>query len=106
ALNETRTKATKSGGGWTLSGKKIVVWDAASADRLIVLARSAGDPESAASPSFAPDRRAVVLVPLAAAFAGSLPAAAQVAPAWRHALSLTGEIKYGPDFRIIASQVL
>lgn len=42
ALNETRTKATKSGGGWTLSGKKIVVWDAASADRLIVLARSAG----------------------------------------------------------------
>ncbi|WP_341911561.1 acyl-CoA dehydrogenase family protein [Ferrovibrio terrae] len=44
ALNETRTKATKNGaGGWTLSGKKIVVWDAASADRLIVLARSAGN---------------------------------------------------------------
>lgn len=42
ALNETRTKATKTGDGWTLSGKKIVVWDAASADRLIVLARSAG----------------------------------------------------------------
>ncbi len=42
ALNETRTKATKTGDGWTLSGKKIVVWDAASADKLIVLARSAG----------------------------------------------------------------
>lgn len=43
ALNEARTKATKTGDGWTLSGKKIVVWDAATADRLIVLARSAGD---------------------------------------------------------------
>jgi alkylation response protein AidB-like acyl-CoA dehydrogenase len=42
ALNETRTKATKTADGWTLSGKKIVVWDAASADNLIVLARSAG----------------------------------------------------------------
>ncbi|QDO95792.1 pimeloyl-CoA dehydrogenase small subunit [Ferrovibrio terrae] len=42
ALNETRAKATKTGDGWTLSGKKIVVWDAASADKLIVLARSAG----------------------------------------------------------------
>lgn len=42
ALNETRTKATKGSDGWTLSGKKIVVWDAATADRLIVLARSAG----------------------------------------------------------------
>jgi alkylation response protein AidB-like acyl-CoA dehydrogenase len=42
ALNETRAKATKNGDGWRLSGKKIVVWDAASADRLIVLARSAG----------------------------------------------------------------
>jgi alkylation response protein AidB-like acyl-CoA dehydrogenase len=42
ALNETRTKATKTADGWTLSGKKIVVWDAATADRLIVLARSAG----------------------------------------------------------------
>lgn len=43
ALNEVRTKATKSGDGWTLSGKKIVVWDAPSADKLIVLARSAGN---------------------------------------------------------------
>jgi alkylation response protein AidB-like acyl-CoA dehydrogenase len=42
AMNEVRTKAVKAGDGWTLSGKKIVVWDAASADRLIVLARSAG----------------------------------------------------------------
>ncbi|MBS4046991.1 MAG: acyl-CoA dehydrogenase family protein [Alphaproteobacteria bacterium] len=42
SLNETRAKATKTADGWTLSGKKIVVWDAASADRLIVLARSAG----------------------------------------------------------------
>jgi alkylation response protein AidB-like acyl-CoA dehydrogenase len=42
ALNETRTKATKGADGWTLSGKKIVVWDAPSADRLIVLARSTG----------------------------------------------------------------
>lgn len=42
ALNETRTRAVKGANGWTLSGKKIVVWDAASADRLIVLARSGG----------------------------------------------------------------
>ncbi len=43
ALNEVRTKAVQGGDGWTLSGKKIVVWDAPSADRLIVLARSAGN---------------------------------------------------------------
>jgi alkylation response protein AidB-like acyl-CoA dehydrogenase len=42
ALNEIRTKATKGSDGWKLSGKKIVVWDAASADRLIVLGRSSG----------------------------------------------------------------
>lgn len=42
ALNEVHTKAVKGVDGWTLSGKKIVVWDAASADRLIVLARSSG----------------------------------------------------------------
>lgn len=42
ALNDVRSKAVKGSDGWTLSGKKIVVWDAASADRLIVLARSAG----------------------------------------------------------------
>ncbi|MEK9969957.1 MAG: acyl-CoA dehydrogenase family protein, partial [Ferrovibrio sp.] len=42
AMNEVHTKAAKSGDGWALSGKKIVVWDAASADRLIVLARAAG----------------------------------------------------------------
>ena len=43
ALNEVRSKAVQGGDGWTLSGKKIVVWDAPSADRLIVLARSAGN---------------------------------------------------------------
>lgn len=42
ALNEVHTKAEKAGSGWRLSGKKIVVLDAPSADRLIVLARSAG----------------------------------------------------------------
>jgi len=42
AMNEVHTKAVKGTDGWTLSGKKIVVWDAASADRLIVLARSSG----------------------------------------------------------------
>lgn len=41
-LNEVKTSAEKSGSGWVLSGKKIVVWDAPSADHLIVLARSAG----------------------------------------------------------------
>jgi len=41
-LHEVKTVAEKSGSDWTLSGKKIVVWDAPSADRLIVLARSAG----------------------------------------------------------------
>lgn len=42
ALNEVGTKAEKGAGGWTISGRKIVVLDAASADRLIVLARSGG----------------------------------------------------------------
>ncbi|HEX6958571.1 MAG TPA: acyl-CoA dehydrogenase family protein [Ferrovibrio sp.] len=42
ALNEVHTKAEKAGDGWVLSGKKIVVFDAPSADKLIVLARSAG----------------------------------------------------------------
>src|SRR3546814_13022211 len=41
-LNEVRTNAEKSGGNWVLSGKKIVVWDAPSADPLLVLERSAG----------------------------------------------------------------
>ncbi len=55
--------------------------------------------EAATSPSFALDRRAVVLAPLAAALAHVLPVAAQEAAAWRHALSLTGEIKYASGFR-------
>jgi alkylation response protein AidB-like acyl-CoA dehydrogenase len=42
ALNDVSTKAVKDGSGYSLSGKKIVVWDAPSADLLIVLARSAG----------------------------------------------------------------
>ncbi|MFN4164457.1 MAG: acyl-CoA dehydrogenase family protein [Ferrovibrio sp.] len=42
ALNEVRTKAVKDGSGWAISGKKIVVRDAPSANKLIVLARTAG----------------------------------------------------------------
>lgn len=42
ALNDVSVKAEKTGSGYILSGKKIVVWDAPSADMLIVLARSAG----------------------------------------------------------------
>ncbi len=42
ALNDVSVKAEKVGSGYVLSGKKIVVWDAPSADMLIVLARSAG----------------------------------------------------------------
>ncbi len=42
ALNDVSVKAEKAGSGYVLSGKKIVVWDAPSADMLIVLARSAG----------------------------------------------------------------
>lgn len=42
ALNEVSTKAVKSDSSWLLSGRKIVVWDAPSADKLIVLARTAG----------------------------------------------------------------
>ncbi|MBP7066120.1 acyl-CoA dehydrogenase family protein [Ferrovibrio sp.] len=42
ALNDVSVKAEKGGSGYVLSGKKIVVWDAPSADMLIVLARSAG----------------------------------------------------------------
>ncbi len=42
ALNDVSVKAEKAGSGYTLSGKKIVVWDAPGADLLVVLARSAG----------------------------------------------------------------
>src|SRR3546814_14717460 len=41
-LNEVKTNAEKSGRTWVISGRKIVVWDAPSADHLNVLARSAG----------------------------------------------------------------
>lgn len=41
-LAEVHTKAEKSGDGWLLSGKKIVVFDAPSADKIVVLARSGG----------------------------------------------------------------
>ncbi len=47
-LAEVHTKAEKSGEGWTLSGKKIVVFDAPSADKVIVLARSGGAATDAA----------------------------------------------------------
>lgn len=42
ALEHVEAKATKQPDGWVLDGKKIVVWDAASADKLIVLARTSG----------------------------------------------------------------
>jgi len=41
-LHDVATKAQKSGGGYSLSGAKIVVQDAPGADLLIVLARTAG----------------------------------------------------------------
>lgn len=41
-LHEVSTAAKKADAGWTVTGKKIVVWDAPSADKIIVLARSAG----------------------------------------------------------------
>lgn len=47
ALNEVQCIARKGPDGWTLDGKKIVVWDAASADKLIVLARTTGKPDDA-----------------------------------------------------------
>lgn len=41
-MAEVHTKAEKSGDGWVLTGKKIVVFDAPSADKIVVLARSGG----------------------------------------------------------------
>jgi alkylation response protein AidB-like acyl-CoA dehydrogenase len=41
-MAEVHTKAEKSSEGWALSGKKIVVFDAPSADKIVVLARSGG----------------------------------------------------------------
>jgi alkylation response protein AidB-like acyl-CoA dehydrogenase len=47
ASTKVATKATKSGGGWTLSGEKIQVLDGHVADRLIVSARTSGAPADA-----------------------------------------------------------
>ena len=41
-LADVSLKATKEGNGWSLSGQKGVVYNAASADNIIVLARTAG----------------------------------------------------------------
>jgi len=41
-LADVTTEAKARDGGWVLNGRKIVVFDAPSADRLLVLARSAG----------------------------------------------------------------
>ena len=41
-LADVSLKATKEGAGWSLSGQKGVVYNAASADQMIVLARTAG----------------------------------------------------------------
>jgi alkylation response protein AidB-like acyl-CoA dehydrogenase len=41
-LADVSLKATKEGGGWSLSGHKGVVYNAASADNMIVLARTSG----------------------------------------------------------------
>src|SRR5476651_2466785 len=41
-LADVSLKATKEGNGWSLSGQKGVVYNAASADTIIVLARTAG----------------------------------------------------------------
>lgn len=42
ALSEVRTRAERRGDGWTLSGRKAVVFNGDSADRLIVSARVSG----------------------------------------------------------------
>jgi len=47
ALEHVECKAAKKADGWVLDGKKIVVWDAASADKIIVLARTSGKADDA-----------------------------------------------------------
>lgn len=42
ALNDVSTKAEQSGDGWSLSGHKAVVFNAPSADHLIIAARTSG----------------------------------------------------------------
>lgn len=41
-LADVTTEAKRKDGGWVINGRKIVVFDAPSADRLLVLARTAG----------------------------------------------------------------
>lgn len=46
SLSDVRTRAENKGGAWTLTGRKAVVFNGDSADRLIVSARVSGDPDS------------------------------------------------------------
>ena len=46
-LNDVETKAEKSGDGYTINGAKGVVFGAASADKIIVAARTSGDTRDA-----------------------------------------------------------
>jgi hypothetical protein len=43
ALNDCKTSATSSGGGYTLNGEKVVVFNGENADKLVVLARTSGE---------------------------------------------------------------
>lgn len=47
-LNHVKTRAERSGKGWSLSGEKIQVLDGHVADAIVVVARSAGDDTDAA----------------------------------------------------------
>ena len=47
-LHHIETRAEKAGAGWRLTGEKIQVLDAASADAMIVAARTSGGPRDAA----------------------------------------------------------
>ena len=42
-LGDVETRATRNGNSYSLSGRKITVWDAPDANELVVLARAAGD---------------------------------------------------------------
>ena len=48
ALHHVETTAARAGGGWTLRGEKIQVLDGHVADRIIVSARTSGEPRDAA----------------------------------------------------------
>ena len=47
ALSDVATEARQNGGDWSISGRKAVVFNAPSADRLIVPARTAGEQSDA-----------------------------------------------------------